>query len=89
EIAMATETTVRARVDERIKHEATIVLESMGLTMSDAIKLMLVRVAEEGRLPFAPLEPSLETIAAAREAREGNLETVTLDELRAAIRADD
>ncbi|TBW04267.1 type II toxin-antitoxin system RelB/DinJ family antitoxin [Azotobacter chroococcum] len=86
---MATDTIVRARVDGRAKEEATVVLESMGLTMSAAIQMMVVRIAEEGKLPFEPLVPSLETIAAAREAREGNLETVTLDDLRAAIRADD
>ncbi|AJE23585.1 type II toxin-antitoxin system RelB/DinJ family antitoxin [Azotobacter chroococcum] len=86
---MATDTVVRARVDERVKEEATVVLKSMGLSMTDAIQMMLIRVAEEGRLPFEPLVPSLETIAAAREAREGKLEIVTLGDLRAAIRADD
>lgn len=86
---MATDSVVRARVDERVKKEASLVLESIGLSMTDAINMMLIRIAEEGRLPFEPLTPSLETIAAAREAREGKLETVTLDDLRAAIRADD
>jgi DNA-damage-inducible protein J len=41
---MATDTTVRARIDERMA--AAYVLEDMGLSVSDAIRMMLMRVAE-------------------------------------------
>jgi len=64
---------VRARIDEHIKSEATIVLAAMGLTVSDAFRIMLTRVANEGALPFEPLVPNAETIAAMREARQGKL----------------
>lgn len=63
---------VQARVDKEIKDEAAIVLAAMGLTVSDAVRL-LTRVAREGELPFAPLVPNAETIAAMKEARAGNL----------------
>jgi len=41
---------VRARIDERIKTEAAAVLEAMGLTVSDAFRLMMVRIAKEKAL---------------------------------------
>ena len=44
---------------------------AMGLTLSDAVRLMLTRVAREGALPFEPLVPDETTVAAMKEAREG------------------
>ena len=64
-------------------------LATMGLTVSDAVRLMLTRVAHDKALPFEPLRPNAETIAAMEEARAGKLETVTLDELQAMLDADD
>jgi DNA-damage-inducible protein J len=80
---------VQARVDATIKAEAAAVLATIGLTVSDAVRLMLIRVAQEKALPFEPLIPNAATIAAMEEARAGNLETVTLAELQAMIDADD
>ena len=45
----------------------------MGLTVSDAIRILLTRVAHEKVLPFAPLVPNAATVAAMEEARAGNL----------------
>ena len=64
---------VQARMDKHIKEEAATVLEAMGLTVSDAVRLLLTRVAREKALPFAPLVPNEETIAAMKEARAGGL----------------
>ena len=64
---------VQARIDREIKEEAATVLAGMGLTVSDAVRLLLTRVAREKTLPFAPLVPNAETIAAMKEARAGNL----------------
>jgi len=61
----------------------------MGLTLSDAFRLLLTRVAREHTLPFEPWTPNEETIAAMREARKGGLEAVTLDELQAVLDAPD
>ncbi|MDR1934671.1 MAG: type II toxin-antitoxin system RelB/DinJ family antitoxin [Candidatus Accumulibacter sp.] len=82
-------TVVRARVDARIKEEASAVLARMGLSVSDVFRILLTRVAREKALPFEPLAPNAATIEAMTEARRGNLETVTLDELQAVLDADD
>ena len=66
---------VRARINEEIKNEAVIVLASMGLTVSDAFRMMLTRVAVEKALPFDPLVPNEETLAAMRDARLGKVES--------------
>lgn len=82
---MAANALVQTRIDGAIKDEAAIVLATMGLTVSDAVRLMLTRVAREHALPFEPLIPNATTIAAMKEARAGILETVTLDELQAVL----
>lgn len=74
---------IRARIDPRIKEDATAVLNTIGLTVSDAMRLLMVRIAAEKRLPFAPLVPNAETIAAIEEARRGELTYVaSVEELR-------
>ena len=80
---------VQTRINAEIKEEASTVLRAIGLTVSDAVRLMLTRVAREKALPFEPLIPNEVTIAAMKEAREGKLETVTLDDLQAVIDAND
>ncbi len=72
---MAANTVVRARIDARVKKEAEAVLASIGLTVSDAFRLLMMRVAAEKALPFAPLIPNEETIKAIRAARRGELVT--------------
>ena len=87
---MPTNAVVRARIDEHIKEEATVVLAAMGLTVSDAFRLMLTRVAKEKALPFDPLIPNATTIAAMKEARAGNLPRAnSIEELMTALHADD
>ena len=85
---MSANAVVRARIDEHIKEEATVVLAAMGLTVSDALRIMLTRVAHEKALPFEPLVPNAMTIAAMKEVRRGKLETVRLDELQSVLDAD-
>jgi len=90
EIAMPTNTVVRARIDEHIKEEASAVLAAMGLTVSDAFRIMLTRVAHEKALPFEPLVPNAKTIAAMKEARRGKLPSFqSVDALMADLNADD
>ncbi len=48
-------------------------LASIGLSVSDAFRLMLVRVAKEKALPFQPLVPNAKTIAAMKDARAGRV----------------
>jgi DNA-damage-inducible protein J len=68
---------VRARINEHIKEEASVVLEAMGLTLSDAFRMLLMRVAREKALPFDPLIPNVETIEAMKAARQGHLTTTS------------
>ncbi len=70
---MAANQLVQARVDGAVKEEAAAVLAAMGLTVSDAVRLLLTRVAREKALPFAPLVPNEATIEAMKEARRGGL----------------
>ena len=72
---MPTNAVVRARIDEHTKEEASAVLAAMGLTVSDAFRIMLTRIAREKALPFEPLVPNETTIAAMREARVGKLKS--------------
>ena len=62
---------VRARIDAHIKEEAATVLAAMGLTVSDAFRIMMIRIAREKALPFAPLVPNEVTLNAMRDARQG------------------
>ena len=81
---------VRARIDEQVKDEAATVLASIGLTVSDAFRLMMVRIATDKRLPFEPLVPNAKTIAAMHAARCGEMVTVGgIDNLLADLGADD
>ncbi|MEX2319380.1 MAG: type II toxin-antitoxin system RelB/DinJ family antitoxin [Bauldia sp.] len=83
---MAATSVVRARIDEKTKRKASKALAGMGLSMSDAIRLMLIRVAEEKALPFDVYEPNEETIAAMKEAERGGLRSFdTVEELLAEL----
>jgi DNA-damage-inducible protein J len=86
---MTANAVVRARIDEHIKEEAAAVLAAMGLTVSDAFRLMLTRIASDKALPFEPLIPNAKTINAMKDARMGKTQVVTLDELQAVFDADD
>ena len=68
---MNADTVVRARIASKTKKQATEVLQSMGLSVSDAIRLLLVRVADEKRLPFAVQVPNVTTLKAMKELNEG------------------
>ncbi len=70
---MAANHLVQARINPAVKEEAAAVLAAMGLTVSDAVRLLLTKVAHEKALPFAPLVPDAATIEAMKEARRGGL----------------
>jgi DNA-damage-inducible protein J len=88
---MSANSVVRARIDEQIKEEATVVLAAMGLTVSDAFRMMLTRVAREKALPFEPLVPNAVTITAMKEARRGGAlkSFASVEDLMADLDADD
>ncbi|MFP3017825.1 MAG: type II toxin-antitoxin system RelB/DinJ family antitoxin [Candidatus Tisiphia sp.] len=85
---MSVNTTVRARINENIKEEASVVLSTMGLTVSDAFRMLLTRIAHEKALPFEPLVPNVKTIEAMKTARRGKLITIgSIDNLLTALNA--
>jgi DNA-damage-inducible protein J len=87
---MAENAVVRARIDERTKNEAAAVLAAIGLTVSDAFRLLMVRVAKEKALPFEPLSPNARTIRAMKEARRSKLKRFArVEDLMAALNAKD
>jgi DNA-damage-inducible protein J len=87
---MASDTVVRARIDGQVKERAARVLADMGLSVSDAIRLLLVRVAAEKALPFEIKVPNAETRAAMAELEKGVGKSVdTVAELMADLTAED
>lgn len=64
------DTYVRARIDTLTKNRATEALEAMGLSVSDAIRLLLLRVADERCLPFEVKVPNPTTRKAMAEAED-------------------
>jgi DNA-damage-inducible protein J len=67
---MATNAVVRSRISVEVKQKATAVLEEMGLTVSDVMRIVLTRVAKENALPF-DLKPNKLTLETMRKTAEG------------------
>lgn len=67
---MTTTVMVHVRVDERIKKQATKTLGAMGLSVSDAVRVFLMRVVADQQIPFALEVPNAKTRAAMAEADE-------------------
>lgn len=70
---MAASEVVRARIDSDVKREASAVLSEMGLSVSDAIRMMLIRVVAERALPFEVRVPNSATQEALALARRGEV----------------
>ena len=73
--AKTADTYVRARIDSATKKRAADALASMGLSISDAIRLLMLRVADEQRLPFAVKVPNAATRKAMKELEGGKGKT--------------
>ena len=87
---MATKTMVHVRVDEKVKARAEKALSAMGLSVSDAVRVFLTRVAVEKALPFEVRVPNATTRAAMEEARRGGLKShATVVDLMADLHAED
>lgn len=83
------DTYVRARIDLRTKKRAAGALEEMGLSISDAIRLLMVRIADERRLPFEVKVPTAKTHKAIVELESGKGKKFkTVDALMADLHAD-
>lgn len=86
---MATNALIQTRIDGAVKDEAAAVLKGMGLTVSDAVRLMLMRVAREKTLPFDVRSPSAATREAIAELEvSGGPRFDSVEALMADLRAD-
>jgi DNA-damage-inducible protein J len=68
---MTADTIVRARINRDTKDRAAAALEAMGLSISDAIRLLMLRIADEKRLPFEVKVPNAETVHAMQQLEAG------------------
>jgi len=83
-------TYVRARIDSVTKERAAHALEEMGLSISDAIRLLMLRVADERRLPFEVKVPNAKTRKSIAELESGKGKSfATVNELMTDLHADD
>jgi DNA-damage-inducible protein J len=73
---MASLEVVRARIDSDLKREAAAALADMGLTISDAIRMLLLRVASEKALPFDVRTPNATTRATLDAMERGEVPKV-------------
>ena len=84
------DTYVRARIDASTKERAADALESMGLSISDAIRLLMLRIADERRMPFEVKVPNASTRKAIVQLEAGKGKRFsTVDKLMADLNADD
>lgn len=67
---MAQSSMLHIRVDDTIKHQATEILASFGMSVSDAVRLFLQRVIAEQAFPLELKVPNAQTVAAMEEARQ-------------------
>jgi DNA-damage-inducible protein J len=87
---MAATEMVHVRVEKRIKTQAAKTLAAMGLSVSDAVRVLLTRVAVEKALPFEVKVPKAATAAAMRQARKGGLTAFnSVSELMSDLNAED
>jgi DNA-damage-inducible protein J len=84
------DTYVRARIDAKTKKRAANALQAMGLSISDAIRLLMLRVADERRLPFEVKAPNAATREAMAELEAGKGKRfASVEALMADLHADD
>ncbi|MCL5405901.1 MAG: type II toxin-antitoxin system RelB/DinJ family antitoxin [Deltaproteobacteria bacterium] len=67
---MANTTMIHVRIDEQVKKQAAETLAAMGLSVSDAVRVFLMRLVAEKQMPFTLKAPNVETRAAMAEADE-------------------
>jgi DNA-damage-inducible protein J len=87
---VATTEMIHVRINKRIKTQAARTLKAMGLSVSDAVRVLLTRVAAERALPFEVKVPNAATAAAMQEARKGGLRSFdSVKDLMADLNAED
>ena len=89
-MSVIADTYIRARIDSRTKERAASALEAMGLSISDAIRLLMLRIADEQRLPFDVKVPNAATRQAIAELEAGKgKKFASVDDSMADLHEDD
>jgi DNA-damage-inducible protein J len=82
--------TVHVRVDQKVKEKAARTLAAMGMSVSDVVRILLVRVAAEKALPFELRVPNRETLAAMEAGERGEVSKATsVDAMMTELNAND
>src|SRR3546814_8468222 len=74
EFIMAASRMVQARVPGDIQDAASQVIRASGLTVSDVVRVLMTRIAQDKEIPAALFQPNAETLAAFAEVERGGLE---------------
>ncbi len=72
---MAANALVTTRISNEVKMEASKVLETVGLTVSDAVRIFLTTIAREHTFSFNEIIPNKLTLEAIKDARGGKLDS--------------
>ena len=89
-MAASSTTMLHIRVDQDLKERATETLDQMGLSLSEAVRLLLTRIAAEKALPFEVRVPNSETIVAMQAGDRGEvLKAATVGQMMAQLHAND
>jgi DNA-damage-inducible protein J len=81
---------VHIRVDGEVKDRASEALAAMGLTVSDAVRILLTRIAVEKAMPFEVRVPNRKTLAAIEAGERGEVtRSESVSAMMAALNADD
>jgi DNA-damage-inducible protein J len=87
---MSSTSMVHIRVDQKVKTKAAKTLAEMGLTVSDAVRLLLTRIASEKALPFEVRVPNRETASAIAAGERGEVSRASsIDAMMADLNAHD
>lgn len=87
---MATSRMVQARVPSEIQEAANAVIRASGLTVSDVIRVLMTRIAQDKSIPMTLFQPNAETLEAFAEVERGNLQRFdSVDELFVDLHAED
>jgi DNA-damage-inducible protein J len=82
--------TVHVRVDQKVKEKAARTLAAMGMSVSDVVRILLVRVAAEKALPFELRVPNRETLAAMEAGERGEVsKAASVDAMMTELNAND
>jgi DNA-damage-inducible protein J len=87
---MSATATVHVRVDEKVKQKAAKTLAAMGMSVSDVVRILLVRVAAEKTLPFELRVPNRKTVSAIEAGERGEVSRATsVEAMMADLNAND